>query len=491
MQWKRSDKEVHMKLIFEKSRPGRRAADLPASDVPPVDLNDAIGEKYLRGDLEMPEVAEIDLVRHFTNLSRRNFGVDLGFYPLGSCTMKYNPKVNEDAAALPGFAGLHPAASESFAQGNLELMFSMQRLLSHIFGMAEFTLQPAAGAHGELTGVMMIKKYFESRGEKRGIILIPDTAHGTNPASGALCGFETVTLRSNAEGGVDLEHLESLMSANVAALMLTNPNTLGLFERGIEKVAALVHGKGGLLYGDGANANAFLGKVRPGDLGFDIIQLNLHKTFSTPHGGGGPGSGPVGVCAKLADYLPVPRIAKKGEVYSWSDNYPQSIGRVRSFYGNFAVVVKAYAYIRSLGAEGLRRATEMAVLNANYIKEKLKPHFDLPYDRVCMHECVFSGSRQAAQNGVHTTDIAKRLIDFGFHPPTVYFPLIVEQAMMIEPTETESKETLDAFCDAMIAIALEASQNPQLVKDAPFSTPVARLDEVLAARRPDVTWKKQ
>ena len=479
-----------MELIFEISKPGRSAAAVSASDVPVVNIDEVIGRKYLRDDLDLPEVAEIDLVRHYTNLSRRNFGLDLGFYPLGSCTMKYNPKINENVAALPEFTGLHPYAPDAFAQGNLELMYDMQKLLSNIFGMAEFTLQPAAGAHGELTGVMMIKKYFEKKGEKRHLILIPDAAHGTNPASGALCGFDTVTLRSNAEGGVDLEHLESLMTEDVAALMLTNPNTLGLFERNIEKVAAIIHGKGGLLYGDGANANAFLGKTRPGDLGFDVIQLNLHKTFSTPHGGGGPGSGPVGVSAKLVDYLPVPRIVKNDSTYSWSDNFPDTIGRVRAFYGNFNVIVKAYTYIRSLGAEGLARVTEMAVLNANYIKEKLKPYFDLAYDRICMHECVFSGNRQVAETGVHTTDIAKRLIDFGYHPPTIYFPLIVPEAIMIEPTETESKETLDTFCDAMIAIAREAKENPQRVKDAPLSTPVSRLDEVLAARKPDVCWKK-
>ena len=479
-----------MKLIFEISKPGRNAATVSASDVPVVNIDEVIGRKYLRDDLDLPEVAEIDLVRHYTNLSRRNFGLDLGFYPLGSCTMKYNPKINEKVSGFAEFTGLHPAAPDAFAQGNLELMFDMQKLLSNIFGMAEFTLQPAAGAHGELTGVMMIKKYFEKKGEKRRLILIPDAAHGTNPASGALCGFDTVTLRSNAEGGVDLEHLESLMTEDVAALMLTNPNTLGLFERNIEQVAAIIHGKGGLLYGDGANANAFLGKTRPGDLGFDVIQLNLHKTFSTPHGGGGPGSGPVGVSAKLVDYLPIPRILKKDLIYSWSDNYPDAIGRVHAFYGNFNVIVKAYTYIRSLGAEGLERVTEMAVLNANYIKEKLKPHFDLAYDRICMHECVFSGKRQVAESGVHTTDIAKRLIDFGYHPPTIYFPLIVPEAIMIEPTETESKETLDTFCNAMIAIAREAKENPQRVKDAPLSTPVSRLDEVLAARKPDVCWKK-
>lgn len=479
-----------MELIFEISRPGRSAADVASSDVPAVNIDRVIGGKYLRDDLDLPEVAEIDLVRHYTNLSRRNFGVDLGFYPLGSCTMKYNPKINENVAALPGFTGLHPEAPGAFAQGNLELICDMQRLLSGLFGMADFTLQPAAGAHGELTGVMMIKKYFEKKGEKRHLVLIPDAAHGTNPASGALCGFDTVTLRSNAEGGVDLEHLKALMTEDVAALMLTNPNTLGLFERNIEKVAQIIHGKGGLLYGDGANANAFLGKVRPGDLGFDVIQLNLHKTFSTPHGGGGPGSGPVGVSEKLVDFLPVPRIVKSDAGYCWSDNFPDTIGRVRAFYGNFNVIVKAYTYIRSLGAEGLTRATEMAVLNANYIKEKLKPYFDLPYDRVCMHECVFSGNRQVAESGVHTSDIAKRLIDFGYHPPTIYFPLIVPEAIMIEPTETESRETLDAFCDAMIAIAKEAGENPQRIKEAPLSTPVSRLDEVLAARKPDVCWKK-
>ena len=479
-----------MELLFEISKPGRSAVQVPASDVPTVNLGEAIGAKYLRGDLDLPEVAQIDLVRHYTNLSRRNFGVDLGFYPLGSCTMKYNPKINENIAALPGFTDLHPLAPEAFAQGSLELMYDMQTLLSALFGMTDFTLQPAAGAHGELTGVMMIKKYFEKRGEKRRQILIPDAAHGTNPASGALCGFETVTLRSNAEGGVDLAHLESLMTEDVAALMLTNPNTLGLFERNIEKVAAIVHGRGGLLYGDGANANAYLGKTRPGDLGFDVIQLNLHKTFSTPHGGGGPGSGPVGVGEKLADFLPVPRVVKNGAAYSLSEDFPDTIGRVRAFYGNFNVIVKACAYLRSLGAEGLRRATEMAVLNANYIQKRLKEHFDLPYDRICMHECVFSGSRRAAETGVHTTDVAKRLIDFGYHPPTIYFPLIVPEAIMIEPTETESKETLDAFCDAMITIAKEAKENPQRVKDAPLSTPVGRLDEVLAARKPDVCWKK-
>jgi len=478
-----------MDLIFEKSKQGRSAVDIQPNDVPAVAIEAVIDKKYLRNELDLPEIAEVDLIRHYTNLSRRNFGVDLGFYPLGSCTMKYNPKINENAAALPGFTSLHPYAADGLAQGNLQLLYEMQKYLCEIFGMAEFTLQPAAGAHGELTGVMMIKKYFAKKGEKRHRILIPDAAHGTNPASGALCGFETVMLPSNAEGGVDIDHLKSLMTADTAALMLTNPNTLGLFERNIEEVARIVHGKGGLLYGDGANANAYLGIARPGDIGFDVIQLNLHKTFSTPHGGGGPGSGPVGVGKALVDFLPVPRITKMEAGYFWSDDFPDSIGRMRAFYGNFNVIVKAYTYIRSLGAEGLKRATEMAVLNANYIKEKLKSYFELPYDRICMHECVFSGKRQVAESGVHTTDIAKRLIDFGYHPPTIYFPLIVPEAIMIEPTETESKETLDAFCTAMIAIAGEAKANPQQLKNAPLSTAINRLDEVTAARKPDVCWK--
>ncbi len=477
-----------MELIYEKSRPGRRACSLPVCDVPEIPVEQLIDRSLLREDVDLPEVAEIDLVRHYTGLSRRNFGVDIGFYPLGSCTMKYNPKINEEVARLPGFTALHPYAPEIFAQGNLELMYELRKYLSEIFGMADFTLQPAAGAHGELTGVMIIKKYFEKKGQKRSKVLIPDTAHGTNPASVALCGFQVVTVHSNAEGGVDLEGLRGLMTEDVAGLMLTNPNTLGLFERNIEEVSNIVHGKGGLLYCDGANANAFLGITRPGDLGFDIIHLNLHKTFSTPHGCGGPGAGPLGVSRDLVPYLPVPRVIQKGRRYAWDGNYPDSIGRVRSFFGNFNVMVKAYTYIRSLGPEGLKRASENAVLNANYIKERLRSYYQLPYDRICMHECVFSGERQVKESGVHTTDIAKRLLDYGFHPPTIYFPLIVREAIMIEPNETESRETLDAFCDAMIAIAKEARENPELLKSAPHTTPVKRLDDVLAARKPDVCW---
>lgn len=480
-----------MELLFEKSRPGRRAFQIPPCDVPETPLAELISPDLLREDTELPELSEIDVVRHYTHLSRRNFGVDLGFYPLGSCTMKYNPKIHEDVAALPGFTAVHPGAPPSFAQGNLRLLHELERSLCEVFGMAAFSLQPAAGAHGELTGVMMIRKYFEKKGEKRTRILIPDSAHGTNPASGALCGFQVLTVPSDRDGNVDLEKLEALLGEDVAGLMLTNPNTLGLFERNVVEVAERVHRCGALLYGDGANANAFLGKVRPGDLGFDVIQLNLHKTFSTPHGAGGPGSGPVGVAEALVPFLPVPQVTGKEGPFRFSEDFPDSIGRVRAFCGNFNVMVKAYAYIRSLGAAGLRRTSEIAVLNANYIKERLKPHFDLPYDRVCMHECVFSGRRQVREGDVHTTDMAKRLMDFGFHPPTVYFPLIVPEAMMIEPTETESKETLDAFCDAMIAIARDARDDPGQIKSAPHGTVVGRLDEVRAARQPDVAWRRR
>ena len=479
-----------MKLIFEKSRPGRIATDIPKPDVPEVAVTDIINKSLLRDDVDLPEVAEVDLIRHYTQLSKRNFGVDVGFYPLGSCTMKYNPKINEEVSRLPGITSLHPYSPVKFSQGSLQIMYELRQYLSEIFGMVDFTLQPAAGAHGELTGVMVIKKYFEKKGQKRSKILIPDTAHGTNPASGALCGYSVVTVRSNAEGGVDIGHLRELMTKDVAGLMITNPNTLGLFERNIEQVSEIVHGRGGILYCDGANANAFMGVTKPGDLGIDVIQLNLHKTFSTPHGCGGPGSGPVGVRKDMVRYLPMPRVIKKGRRYEWKCDFPDSIGRVRAFYGNFNVIVKAYTYIRTLGPDGLKKVSETAVLNANYVKERLRANYDLPYDRICMHECVFSGKRQVKESGVHTSDIAKRLLDHGYHPPTIYFPLIVPEAIMIEPNETESKETLDAFCDTMIAIAREAEENPALVKSAPLTTPVRRLDDVKAAREPDVCWRK-
>ncbi len=475
-----------MELIFEKSRSGRKTDSVPPCDVPEMPIESLIQEDLLRQNLDLPELAEVDLVRHYTALSRRNFGVDMGFYPLGSCTMKYNPKINEDMAGLPGFTALHPYAPAGFSQGNLQIMYELQYYLSEIFGMADFSLQPAAGAHGELSGIMILKKYFEKRGERRDRILIPDAAHGTNPASCALCGYRTVTLRTNDEGSIDMAHLAELMTGDVAGLMLTNPNTLGLFERNIERVHAIVHGKGGLLYGDGANANAFLGKTRPGDLGFDVIHINLHKTFSTPHGCGGPGSGPIGVGRDLVDYLPAPRVVKTNSGYGFRYDYPDSIGRVKAFYGNFNVLVKAYTYLRTLGPGGLRRVSEIAVLNANYLKERLKPYYDLAYDRICMHECVFTSSRQVKESGVHTSDIAKRLLDYGYHPPTIYFPLITPEAIMIEPTETESLETLDGFCDAMIRIAEEARETPELVKSAPLTAPVKRLDDVKAAREPDV-----
>lgn len=478
-----------MELIFEKSRPLCKGYQLPGLDVPEGAGVKEIDRSFLREELDLPELSEVDVVRHYTALSRMNFGVDTGFYPLGSCTMKYNPKINEEVARLPGFERLHPYAPEAWIQGSLQLMYELKSFLCEIFGMADFSLQPAAGAHGELTGMMICRKYFERKNERRTKILIPDTAHGTNPASGALSGYEVMTVRSDPEGNIDPGHLNQLMTGEVAALMLTNPNTLGLFERNIEQVADIVHVKGGILYGDGANANAFLGRCRPGDMGFDIIQINLHKTFSSPHGSGGPGSGPVGVACHLAEFLPVPRIVKEGDKYKMKYDFPDSIGRVKAFYGNFSVLVKAYAYIRALGAEGLKKVTEMAVLNANYVKARLEPFFDLPYDRICMHECVFTGRRQLKNSGVKVAHMAKRLMDYGIHPPTVYFPLVVPEAMMIEPTETESLKTLDAFCDAMREIAEEAEKNPEHLKKAPFSTKVRHLDEVLAAREPDVGWK--
>ena len=413
----------------------------------------------------------------------KNYGVDSGFYPLGSCTMKYNPKVNEDMACLEGFANVHPYQPQETVQGCLELLYKMDTMLSEITGMDRVSLQPAAGAHGELCGLMIIKAYHEHNGDsRRKKIIVPDSAHGTNPASAALVGFDIVEVKSDANGFVDLEALSALMSDEIAGLMLTNPNTLGLFDENIKAISDMVHQAGGLLYYDGANANAILGISRPGDMGFDVVHLNLHKTFSTPHGGGGPGAGPVGVKKDLVPFLPGPVIEKTQNGYTLDDERPLSIGRVKSYYGNFGVIVKAYAYICTMGTEGLKEVSEAAVLNANYIKEKLKGAYDLPYDRTCMHEVVFSGQRQK-QAGVSTLDIAKRLLDFGYHPPTIYFPLIVKEALMIEPTETESKETLDAFIEAMLQIAQEVKETPEVVKGAPYKTVVSRLDEVQAARK--------
>ncbi|ADG05473.1 Glycine dehydrogenase (decarboxylating) [Kyrpidia tusciae DSM 2912] len=477
-----------MQLIFEKSRPGRRGVDLPACDVPEVDLADALPRDYLRQvPPGLPEVSEPDVIRHYTALSRRNHGVDLGFYPLGSCTMKYNPKRNEQFARMSGFAGLHPLQPVETVQGALKLMAALQEALAAVTGMDAVSIQPAAGAQGEWTGLMMIRAYHRSRGEERTTVIIPDSAHGTNPASAAMAGLRVVTVPSNDRGGVDLRALERVLGGDTAALMLTNPNTLGLFEEQIVEIAQRVHAAGGLLYYDGANANAILGKARPGDMGFDVVHMNLHKTFSTPHGGGGPGAGPVGVKAFLAPFLPSPVIRREGDRVVLDDDRPQSIGRVHSFYGNFGVLVRAYAYLRAMGPEGLRRVSEDAVLSANYLMRRLAPYFELPYDRTCKHEFVLSGARQKRQ-GVRTLDMAKRLIDFGFHPPTVYFPLIVDEALMIEPTETESLETLDAFVDAWAQIAEEVKSDPDKVRSAPHTTVVSRLDETLAARAPVLRW---
>lgn len=479
-------------LIFELSRPGRVAYSLPELDVPETDVTEEIPAGMLREEpAELPEVSELDLVRHYTALSRRNYGIDNGFYPLGSCTMKYNPKVHEDVARLPGFAHIHPYQPEESVQGALQLMYELQEYLAEISGMEKVTLQPAAGAQGEFVGLMLIRAYHESRGEgHRNKVIVPDSAHGTNPASASVAGYESITVKSNEKGLVDLEALKQVVGNDTAALMLTNPNTLGLFEEEIREIAAVVHEAGGLLYYDGANANAILGIVRPGDMGFDVVHFNLHKTFTTPHGGGGPGSGPVGVKKDLVPFLPTPVIEKGEDGYRLNYDLPQSIGRVKGFYGNFGINVRAYAYIRTMGAEGLRQVSENAVLNANYVLKKLEPYYERPFSQMCMHEFVLSGKWQK-KLGVRTLDIAKRLLDFGIHPPTIYFPLIVDECLMIEPTETESKETLDHFIEVMIQIAKEVEENPDLVLEAPHNTVVKRLDEVTAARKPIVRWQKE
>ncbi|WP_258360730.1 aminomethyl-transferring glycine dehydrogenase subunit GcvPB [Moorella sulfitireducens (nom. illeg.)] len=478
-------------LLFELGAPGRRGYTLPECDVPGKVEDYLPAAVRRREDAALPELGEVEVVRHFTHLASMNYGVDTGFYPLGSCTMKYNPKVNEAVAALPGFTNLHPLVPAEAAQGALELMYNLQEYLAEISGMDAFTLQPAAGAHGEYTGLAVIAAYHQSRGDyERRQVLVPDSAHGTNPASAAMAGLEVIQIPSDERGLVDLQALKAAVGPRTAALMLTNPNTLGLFESDIEAMADLVHGSGGLLYYDGANLNAIMGITRPGDMGFDVVHLNLHKTFATPHGGGGPGSGPVGVKKHLEPFLPVPVVARDdaGRYYLDYDR-PRTIGRVRSFYGNFGVMVKAYAYIRTLGACGLKEASEQAVLNANYMLARLRPYFKVPFDRLCKHEFVIAPPKAVNEAGVHTLDIAKRLLDYGFHAPTIYFPLIVQEAMMIEPTETESMETLDAFCDALINICKEAVENPGLLHGAPHNTPVRRLDEVAAARNPVLRWQ--
>jgi glycine dehydrogenase subunit 2 len=437
---------------------------------------------------ELPDVSEVDVVRHYTKMSQLNHGVDVGFYPLGSCTMKYNPKVNEKAATLPGFADLHPYAPEEASQGALEMLYELQVYLAEIGGVDAVSLQPSAGAHGELTGLLIFRAYHEKNGKKKSKIIIPDSAHGTNPASAVMCGYKTVEVKSNERGGVDLQELQKVLDDDVAGLMLTNPNTLGLFDENIHEIARMIHEAGGLLYYDGANANAIMGLARPGDAGFDVVHFNLHKTFSTPHGGGGPGSGPVGVTKELAPFLPVPIVGMKDGRYYLDYDMPESIGRVRSFYGNFGVMVKAYTYIRMLGAQGLKEVSENAVLNANYVMRKLLSAYDLPYDRHCKHEFVVMPKRIKENTGIKTLDIAKRLLDYGVHPPTVYFPLIIDEALMVEPTETESRETMDYFIQAMLDIASEALENPDMVKAAPHTTVVGRLDEARAARQPDLRW---
>ncbi|WML59764.1 aminomethyl-transferring glycine dehydrogenase subunit GcvPB [Neobacillus sp. PS2-9] len=478
-------------LIFELSTPGRIGYSLPEIDVPELDLSSLLPDGYVREEEpELPEASELDIMRHYTALSRRNHGVDSGFYPLGSCTMKYNPKINENVARFNGFAHVHPLQDESSVQGALELLYDLQQHLIEITGMDEVTLQPAAGAHGEWTGLMLIRAYHEANGDmKRTKVIVPDSAHGTNPASATIAGLETITVKSNENGLVDLEDLRRVVGEDTAALMLTNPNTLGLFEENILEMAEIVHGVGGKLYYDGANLNAVLSKARPGDMGFDVVHLNLHKTFTGPHGGGGPGSGPVGVKADLIPYLPKPIIAKRGEEYVLDYDRPQSIGRVKPYYGNFGINVRAYTYIRSMGPDGLKAVTEYAVLNANYMMRRLAEYYDLPFDRHCKHEFVLSGRRQK-KLGVRTLDIAKRLLDFGYHPPTIYFPLNVEECIMIEPTETESKETLDSFIDIMIQIAKEAEVNPEIVQEAPHTTVVGRMDETTAARKPILKYQR-
>ncbi len=475
--------------IFEISKPGRFALDLPKSDVPAYEMETLVPANLLRTKYaELPEVSQPDLIRHYTALSKRNFGVDSGFYPLGSCTMKYNPKVNEDVCRYPGFADIHPLQDVESTQGALELLYQMEQYLAEIAGMDAVTMQPVAGAHGELTGLKLIRQYHRSRGEVRTKVIVPDSAHGTNPATATVCGLEIVEIKSNDDGSINLDALKAAVGLDTAAFMLTNPSTLGLFEKNIKEIAQIVHAAGGLLYYDGANMNAVMGIVRPGDMGFDVVHINLHKTFATPHGGGGPGSGPVGVKKELIPFLPVPIVTYDGKKYDLEYNRPLSIGRMHSFYGNFGVIVRAYAYIRAMGPDGLRQASEDAVLNANYCLSQLREDYYAPFDRYSMHECIITSKNQK-QFGVKTLDIAKRLLDYGYHPPTIYFPLIVEEAIMIEPTETESKETLDGFIKAMREIAKEARTDVTQILDAPHDTVVGRLDETAAARKPVVRWK--
>ncbi len=475
--------------IFEKSSPGRIGCNLPVADTPAVDISAIVGET--RDDLGLPEVGELEALRHFTNLSQINYGIDTGFYPLGSCTMKYNPRINERTAALPGFAALHPMQPAETIQGALEILHGVQEMLKSITGFPHISLQPVAGAHGEMTCLMLIKAYHESRGEgaARRVVLVPDSAHGTNPASAARCGYSVKSIPTDADGNTDLAALETALDGTVAAFMVTNPSTLGLFEPNIARVCELVHAAGGMVFCDGANMNAMVGTTRPGDHGFDCMHLNLHKTFSTPHGGGGPGCGAIGVVEALEPFLPVPIVEKTSEGYRLVDDRPSTIGRVSPFFGQFLMEVRAYTYLRAYGKERMADISRHAVLNANYVMARVRHVLPPAHDRPCMHECVLT-AKHYKKFGVRALDISKRLIDYGFHPPTNYFPLIVPEAMMIEPTETESKETLDAFCDALIAICREAEENPDLLHAAPTSQIVGRLDETKAVKDLDVRWRK-
>lgn len=478
-------------LIFEKASPDCSGYSLPKLDVPVIDPADHIPARFLRTDLNIPGLAELDMVRHFTRLSRLNHAIDVGFYPLGSCTMKYNPRVNENMARLPGFAHIHPFQPEETVQGALQLIKDLEGMLGEVTGMDAFTLQPAAGAQGELTGIAIIAAYHKKKGVHKKKILIPDSGHGTNPATCTMGGFEVVNLKSNARGGVDLDDLKSKLGPDVAGLMLTNPNTLGMFDENVGEIARLIHSVDGLVYYDGANLNAIMGWSRPGDMGFDIVHVNLHKTFSTPHGGGGPGAGPVGVKKHLEAFLPVPRVEFDGKKYKITAKSRDSIGTVRTLFGNYGVLVRAYTYILLHGAEGLREVSTHAVVNANYLMTAMKKLFDLPFDRHCKHEFVVSGKSYATKHGVKVLDMAKRLMDFGYHAPTVYFPMIVEEAMMMEPTETESRATLDAFAAVMKQITDEAKTDPAKVRNAPHTMPVGRLDEATAARKPDINFYRR
>jgi len=479
------------KLIFEKSKPNRIGYSLAKNDVDNYDIENLIPSKYLRQNpANLPEVSESEITRHFTRLGHLNYSIEEGMYPLGSCTMKYNPKVNEVTASFDGFAELHPNSTDCMSQGALELMYELGECLKEVTGLPGVSLQPAAGSQGELTGILMIKKYHEERGDtKRTKILIPDAAHGTNPASAAIAGFEIITIKSNSNGRVDIDDLASKVGDDVAGFMLTNPNTVGIFERRIEEIEELIHGCGGLMYMDGANLNALLGIVRPGDMNFDCVHFNLHKTFSTPHGGGGPGSGPVCVSEKLLPYLPVPQIIKDNDKFKLEYNIPMSIGKIHAFFGNFGVLVRALTYIRMHGGKGLRQISEAAIINANYLLSLLKDHFIVGFEDRPMHEFALSADRQK-QAGANARDIAKRLLDYGFHAPTIYFPLVVHECLLIEPTETETKETLEAFANALISISNEINENPELVNTAPQNAPVFRINEALAARKINVAWKE-